>query len=274
MNLAGCVWQNLAATASVLGARQFGTYLWSLTCNMMQVISRRSLNPADIAFMDGREFLKVQTSSEEIRLKQPAFGLVRELYGRHIYFPEPAFLPLPQSKVIDLGANVGLFSLLCAKLGAEVLAVEAQGGFIPMARENFAINGVEDRIKLVHGMVGTSTGVFACEDCRKSSFQWSGEPLNLSMDDLLDMFLEGRHQMIHLLKIDIEGSEFALFETNPGWTNHILHIAMEVHPEFGDVRELFDRIQHAGFTCKLVPSWREKGIPQRYPGFLFARRNG
>jgi FkbM family methyltransferase len=174
-----------------------------------------------------------------------------------------------------IGANVGLFSLLCAKLGAQVLAVEAQAGFISMARENFAMNGVEDRIRLVHAMVGASTGVFACKDCRRSSTQWNGEPLHLSMDYLLDMFLQGRHQRcIHLLKIDIEGSEFALFETNPSWMSHMLHIAMEVHPEFGNVKELLSRTQEAGFTCKLVPSWREKGIPQRYPGFLFAQRNG
>ena len=74
-------------------------------------LSRRSLNPADIAFMDGRKFLDIQTSGEKIRLIQPDFSLVRELYARHIYFPEPVFVPPAGSKVIDMGANVGFFSL-------------------------------------------------------------------------------------------------------------------------------------------------------------------
>lgn len=272
MNSASYVRQNLAATASVLGARQFGAYLWSLTRNMMQILSRRSLNPADIAFMDGREFLEVQTSGGEIRLKQPDFSLVRELYGRHIYFSEPVFIPPAGSKVIDMGANVGFFSLLCAKLGAEVLAVEAQDGFIPMAHENFVINGVHDRIKLIHCMVGASTGVFASEDRRKAASHWGEEPPTLSMDSLLKNFLSDRGEMVHLLKMDIEGSEFGLFEKNPAWLNHILHITMEVHPEFGDVSSLCEQIKRAGFRCKLVPSWHEKGIPRLYPGFLYASK--
>ena len=93
------------------------------------------------------------------------------------------------------------------------------------------------------------------------------------MNNLLKNFLSDRREMVHLLKMDIEGSEFGLFEDNPDWLNKILHIAMEVHPEFGDVSSLCEQIKRAGFRCKLVPSWHENGVPRRYPVFCTQKKS-
>lgn len=264
--------KNLTAAASVLNIRCFAAYGYALLLNIRSILSRKSLAPADIAFIKNCPLLRVKSIGGQIILKQPDFGLVRELYGHNIYFPEPSFIPKSGSKVVDLGANVGLFTLLCAKLGAEVLAVEAQSGFMPIARNNFALNDVENRIKLVHAMVGGSTGVFSQTELRKASSHWVDDPPEISMEKLLNTFLDDHQQMIHLLKIDIEGSEFDLFENHIDWMEKILHISMEVHPDFGDVTVLRNRIQKVGFRCKLIPSWRESGIPKRYPGYLFASR--
>ena len=262
----------MAAAASVLNNRCLAAYWYALVANMLPIIVRRSLRPADTDFMKNRSLLKVKSIGGQIILNQPAFGLVRELYGRNLYFPEPGFIPTSGSKVVDLGANVGLFSLLCAKLGADVLAVEAQGGFMAIARNNFSMNGVENRIELIHAMVGGSTGVFSKKELRKVSSHWIDDPPEMSMENLLSTFLCGHEEMIHLLKIDIEGSEFDLFENHTDWLDKILHLSMEVHPEFGDVIALSKLIEKAGFRCNLIPSWRESGVPKAYPGFLFASR--
>ena len=272
MNILAYLGQNLTAAATVLDIRCLGAYAYALLANIWPILSRRSLAPADIAFTKNRSLLKVKSIGGQIILKQPDFGLVRELYGRNIYFPELGFIPTPGTKVADLGANVGLFGLLCAKLGAEVLAVEAQSGFVAVARNNFALNDVENSIELIHAMVGGSTGVFSQKERRKASSHWVDDPPEMSMEELLNRFLDGHQQMIHLLKIDIEGSEFDLFENHIDWLDKVLHISMEVHPEFGDVRGLRNRIEKVGFRCNLIPSWRESGIPKRYPGFLFASR--
>jgi len=272
MNILAYLGQNLTATASILDIRCLSAYGFALLANIWPILSLRSLAPADIAFIKNRSLLKVKSIGGQIILKQPDFGLVRELYGRNIYFPEPGFIPTTGNKVVDLGANVGLFSLLCAKLGAEVLAVEAQSGFTAIARNNFALNGVENRIELIHAMVGGSTGVFSKKELRKASSHWIDDPPEVSMESLLHNFIDSQEQMIHLLKMDIEGSEFDLFENHLDWLDKILHISMEVHPEFGDVTVLLNRIEKAGFRCDLIPSWHESGIPKRFPGFLFASR--
>ena len=265
--------ENLLATASILEVRDFITYLWVFLSNAKKIVSSKSLHPADQAFMDGRDLLKVKVMGKDILLKQPDFGLVRELYGRLIYFPSPMFTPPTGSKVIDLGANAGLVSILCAKLEAVVLAVEAQSGFMEIAKDLSVLNGVEDRIRLVHALVGASTGIFSKIDLRHSSNHWVNDPPEVSMAELLNGFLRHKGETVHLLKMDIEGSEFDLFEKDISWLDKVRHISMEVHPDFGDVTVIRDRISRAGFLCDLVPSWREKGIPTRYPGFLFASRN-
>jgi FkbM family methyltransferase len=242
--------------------------------NAKKIVSSKSLHSADQAFMDGRDLLKVKVLGKDILLKQPDFGLVRELYGRLIYFPSPTFIPPRGSKVIDLGANVGLFSLLCAKLGAEVVAVEAQEGLIPLAQEHFSINSVRDPVKLLHGIIGPSAGVFSDLDRCETASHWGKEPPTLLLDNIIQNFVKTPQEMIYLLKMDIEGSEFALFNTQPEWLNRIHRLSMEVHPEFGDVESLCETITRAGFQCTLIPSWNEKGVPKLNPGFLYAVKTG
>jgi FkbM family methyltransferase len=208
----------------------------------------------------------------ELLLKYFDFGLVRELYGLNIYFPDISFIPTPRSKVIDLGSNVGLMSLLCAKYGAYVLAVEAQSGFVNCARENIALNQLDHRIELVHAIVGSGSGAFSNKENRIAATHWHDEPAEVSMADLLRHFLRSKEESVHLLKIDIEGSEFDLFSKNIDWLDSVRHISMEVHPEFGNVLSLRRRIENAGFKCALRSSWRESGVPNRYPAFLFASK--
>ncbi|MEM8862390.1 MAG: 50S ribosomal protein L11 methyltransferase [Chloroflexota bacterium] len=55
-------------------------------------------------------------------------------------------------RVLDLGAGSGILSMACAHLGAEnILAVEIDGDAVQSAAENLQRNGLEDKIKLVHG---------------------------------------------------------------------------------------------------------------------------
>lgn len=264
--------KNLTAVVSVLNKRCLAAYGYALMANILSIIMRRSLAPADTDFMKNRSLLKVQSIGGQILLKQPDFSLVRELYGRNIYFPDHRFIPPAGGKVVDLGANAGLFSILCANLGADVLAVEAQSGFIEIARTNFALNGVENRIHLMHALVGSLTGMFSQKELRRISSHWVDDPPEVSLDTLLYDFLSEHQSMIHLLKIDIEGSEFDLFLNDLDWLDKVMYVSMEVHPEFGDVAVLCNRIEKVGFACKMIPSWREAGTPKRYPGHLFASK--
>lgn len=53
-------------------------------------------------------------------------------------------------RVLDVGAGSGILSIVAAKLGAEVLAVEADAQAVRTAENNLRRNGVETGVRIVH----------------------------------------------------------------------------------------------------------------------------
>jgi ribosomal protein L11 methyltransferase len=53
-------------------------------------------------------------------------------------------------KVLDVGAGSGILSIVAAKLGADVLAVEADAEAVRTAESNLRRNGVDTRVRVVH----------------------------------------------------------------------------------------------------------------------------
>lgn len=60
--------------------------------------------------------------------------------------------------VLDIGANVGVFALSAAKLGARVVAVEADGSFAASVSEGARINGLEDRVLVAEWLPSSREG--------------------------------------------------------------------------------------------------------------------
>ena len=56
---------------------------------------------------------------------------------------------------------------------------------------------------------------------------------------------------IDFIKIDIEGSEFALFES-AAWLQNVNHISMEVHHDYGDIHTILNALQNYGFSYVLI----------------------
>lgn len=67
------------------------------------------------------------------------------------------------------------------------------------------------------------------------------------------------HSSIDLLKIDIEGEEFDVFNRIDLKTlNRIKMIVGEIHLRYGNISSIVDKLKSAGFRLKLVhpPIWR------------------
>ena len=56
----------------------------------------------------------------------------------------------PGSVVLDVGANVGIYTLLAAKRGARVFAVEADPQNVERLRNHVRLNGFDDRVMILH----------------------------------------------------------------------------------------------------------------------------
>ena len=145
------------------------------------------MRPLDVCMNKKCTTLDIDCLGKGFHLSDYDFCSVREIYARRIYFPTDDWIPKQGDFVIDLGANVGMVTLLCAKLGADVLAVEAQDGFIPCIKKNLTKNGCLDRVDVIHGLIGSGSGVFSSEENFLDADHFYGNlPKTVSIEEILD----------------------------------------------------------------------------------------
>ncbi|WP_261575848.1 FkbM family methyltransferase [Frankia gtarii] len=261
--------RDLHAVAAVAGGPTALRFAAAIARHAPAVLRTGTLDAADRAMAQGSHTYHPLPGVHVI-LPGGAFGGAREMYCRGVYHALPGFAPTADEIVVDLGANQGLFSVLAARAGADVIAVEAQRGFASVFVNHAAVNGVSHRIQLLHALVGPSTGVFADERARHGATHWGGDVERLTMSQVLET---GGVDRVDLLRLDIEGSEFALFD-EPGWLNAVGRIVMEVHPGFGDPATLVGRLRRHGFEVTLLDNdlRRVGDLGGASSGYLYARR--
>ena len=230
-------------------------WLTSFAVHLPKCWNTRSLVPADRAWArTGARFRP--PDGPLISLPAAYTAGAREMYCRNVYLRAGFSMPR-MGWVLDLGANRGLFSVWAALAGAQVVAVEAQQGFGLELKRLAVHNGVGDRVQVETAVVGggvmpgEGVGVVADDQRWAASSHGAPErPPGVSVPQLMSSYLIGR---IGLMKIDIEGGEFAVFgaEEDLGWLDQVDQVVMEVHPEWGDATALIDRVRRRGFTVNL-----------------------
>jgi FkbM family methyltransferase len=228
-------------------------WLTALAAHVPEVASTRSLVPADrIWARTGASFRPA--GGAVISLPADYTAGAREMYCRNVYLRTGFAMPRT-GWVLDLGANRGLFSVWAARAGAQVIAVEAQQGFGPEIQRLAELNGVGSRVHVEIAMVGgaawagATVGVLADDErWAASSHGAPGRPAGLSVPQLMSAYQVGR---IGLLKVDVEGGEFAVFsaEEDLRWLDQVDQVVMELHPAFGDAPALVGRLRQHGFAA-------------------------
>lgn len=143
----------------------------------------------------------------------------------------------PGGVFVDIGANVGLYSLAAARRlgeGGRVIAIEPSPVALARLADNIGLNGYGDRIAVLPIAVGDRDG----------SVVLHGDPTNLGGSSLVrslnggdtvvqcrrlhDVMAEQGITGIDMLKIDVEGSEdrvlVPFFDTAPAslWPRHMI----------------------------------------------------
>ncbi len=114
-----------------------------------------------------RSFYELMLPKRELQLRVNDFDGdlkmdvdVREVIGINVWH-RPEFFEkherrlfcaaiTPGSVVLDIGANVGIYTLLAAKRGAKVIAVEADPCNVEILRHHVHLNGFDDRVTILH----------------------------------------------------------------------------------------------------------------------------
>jgi FkbM family methyltransferase len=186
--------------------------------------------------------------------------LFHDLFIHRDYEPTPEFVVRPDWTVLDVGANMGFFACPAAELAkrGRVVAVEPLGGYVDILRRNVSRNKLNNVIVLHAAATATSGeqipmtvwytkfGELKTGTPKKQARVATEVASGLSM---IDIFKQGGIERCDLLKMDIEGAEYVLFDSTPDYIwNRIDRVIMETHPASGrDVAELGRALRAQGF---------------------------
>lgn len=181
-----------------------------------------------------------------LRRNSSDFAVLRQVIGqREVEFN----LPSPPEKIVDVGANIGLASVLFANKwpSAQIIAIEPDKDNFELLRKNTC--GYQN-ISCIHGAVWSHRCQMTIKNPDVESFSFQVEEARdgnsansvtgMTVRDLITL-LDGQ---IDLLKIDIEGAEFELFDPKYlDWLGNVQHIAVELHERYAP--GVTERVQSA-----------------------------
>jgi FkbM family methyltransferase len=168
----------------------------------------------------------------------------------------PGFVPRKGERVADVGANIGIFSLLAADRGATVTAIEPHPANFTWLERNTAGWAVECRQAAVLGHVPPGGEVTLVEASGHTAHHvagtHAGEPEGEATPVPAISFAELVGEGYDLVKLDVEGAEFGIVADTPLEVLATLRrLVAEVHHVAGDPELLRDRLSEAGLSVTL-----------------------
>ncbi|MFK7889084.1 MAG: FkbM family methyltransferase [Gammaproteobacteria bacterium] len=232
----------------------------------------RAIRYAINRFVLRKRFLTARRDGRVFRVR------TEDVVGRHIYKygqHEPAMsdylrrtlAPRDGDIMIDIGANIGWYSVLfaqaCAATDAVVLSFEPDPENFSLLNENVRGNGLTERIfseqlALSDNADGATLHLFSGNNRGRHSLLpiHTGNTVEINtarLDDVLERQPELRERRPALVKIDIEGFELIALRGATATLTRCPQVVLEYSPEFmrrGELAptDLLDLMYNAGFV--------------------------
>lgn len=244
-NIPALILRDFLGMIRVAGVGVALRWLWSILRNFGACRRVGNLQPADLAMGPGPFRVRLRRSSASLYGEQVISG-IREIWIRDVYLFND-FLQIRDGDVaLDLGSNMGNFSMLALGHGprVRVVAVEANPVYAAKWKKNIGQAGWQDRATLVEAFIG---GVTTYQENLAAQVDADG-PRQISQDQLLS-----DHQLsrIDFLKCDIEGSEYGLLTPDSPILARTRQLAIEVHKPAGDWQGFRTMIESQGFETMI-----------------------
>lgn len=181
-----------------------------------------------------------------------------DIWLDHVYDGEGYDIP-QNGNVVDIGANIGLFSLLAARRAARVLAFEPFGPCFEWLSRNVASNGQSNVVQPFKSAVASNAGsrTFHVQPqlTSNSFYSTEGQAVTVECTTLEAIVQNQCGGRCDFLKMDCEGAEFEiLLGCSDDTLRRIGVIAMEVHEGVGGhtAADLERRLRQAGFSVRVA----------------------
>ena len=172
-------------------------------------------------------------------------------------------------KVLDLGANIGLHSLIMKKLGFTVISYEPDPVHILQFKKVMNLNGFDDlglheraisdksgHLDFIR-ILGNTTGSHLAGS--KENLYGPTNRFSVPVDDFYDVLKDGDYDFI---KMDVEGHEVTLLKRIPTHLLEGLQIMLEVGSE-KNAKEIFSILSE-----RKIPAYSQKNNWKRVESFF------
>jgi FkbM family methyltransferase len=185
-------------------------------------------------------------------------AIFNEIFVERCYCPVWFYRAEPDHRVLDVGANVGLFSLFLSSVapGIRVFAFEPQPETFERLTRNLAENGLEGSITARRLAVGRGRGKVRFSGVgglasghEAATSEGLGESVEcISLAEALELAGGGP---IHLLKVDTEGAEAEIVGFAPlaVWSA-IARVVVEYH-DLSKRDQVLVSLQSCGYRCRV-----------------------
>lgn len=196
--------------------------------------------------------------------------VIREVVLNKVYGEQESF---KDKTVVDLGANIGAFSVYAALGGATVHAFEPQPSNFDVLTKNIEKFGLQNVVNLHNVAVSTKEEkLWICDDggnsfCTDSKTDFNNvEVQAFSLDQILSDFDE-----VDFIKIDIEGLECEVILSASNETiNKIGSFGMEFHGNHPDWSKMVRRLS-SRMPVLILSNEEDNGV---WGGMLWGSKNG
>lgn len=135
--------------------------------------------------------------------------VVREMFEENVYEVHGWHFDDPSGVCVDIGANIGAFSIQAAHIGAAlVYAVEPEPHNVEALRQNIKINKMSNKVKVIDLGVSNFIGTATISDHGgDASIKDNDDGAIINIITLDKLFHDNKISNVSVLKIDVEGSE-------------------------------------------------------------------
>jgi FkbM family methyltransferase len=197
---------------------------------------------------------------EQLCLRRPPStdaGVAYEIFARNLYRGPRAPQQNSVRRIVDVGANVGISVVYWAHRypAARVDAYEPHPFHLAMIEGHLKMNRIGSRVTVHPVAVGTSAGAAWLTDEQGSSRIENSGATGFSVR-VVDFFETLGATRIDLLKMDIEGAEYAIFMDKRFSKVDLGSIAFEWHnypPHLDADTQIFSRLRQLGWHTAYGP---------------------
>lgn len=198
--------------------------------------------------------LRIRAGSEDARI-------AKSIFAKQRYTND--FVSIPRGGVVlDVGANIGAFSLFAAQCTGDagrIFAFEPEPSNFLCLEGNLRRNGnrnVTTQALAIAGESGRRRLALASSGSHSLGESATAETLEVEARSLADWIGESGLDRIDFLKLDCEGAEIEIIDgLDADTAGRIERIALEFHPRAGHSREtLGQRLSELGFEVLVPPT--------------------